>query len=144
MQIGTVHVECEEFQLIVQKPFQSLRLASTKATHFLSRSSIHSYLDGLQNLQKCGYKFANSTQSLYVLKYADDTGFRWSSLMPCHADKHDPRWRQGSKCQAIAIEASTGKIYDPKLKVTRGEIPFAGNHTVRSLGGTLTMPTCRC
>lgn len=43
-----------------------------------------------------------------------------------------------SKCQALAIEDSTERVYmhDPKLCVAGGEIPFVGNNLVRFLGGT--------
>ena len=45
-----------------------------------------------------------------------------------------------SKCQAMAIEASTGKVYDPELKIGGGEIPFAGKSPVKFLGGTIQVP----
>ena len=44
------------------------------------------------------------------------------------------------KSQSMAIEASTGKVYDPKLKVVGGDIPFVGNSPVRFLGGTIQVP----
>ena len=36
-----------------------------------------------------------------------------------------------SKCQAMAIEASSGRVYDPELNVAGGYITFTGNHPVR-------------
>ena len=90
-------------------------------------------------IQKCGYKFSNSTQSLNVLQYADDTCLISDCPVSCRAmlDFTD-KWLQWSqmkakvsKCQAIAIEVSTGKVYDPKLRVAGGEMPFVGKHPVR-------------
>lgn len=34
------------------------------------------------------------------------------------------------KCQSMAIEASIGKIYDPKLKVAGGKIPLVSDNPV--------------
>ena len=45
-----------------------------------------------------------------------------------------------SKYQALAIEGSTGRVYDPKLRIAGGEIPFVGNNPVRFLGGTIQVP----
>jgi hypothetical protein len=45
-----------------------------------------------------------------------------------------------SKCQAMAIEGSTGRLYDPKLYIAGGEIPFVNNNLVRFLGGTIQVP----
>ena len=104
---------------------------------------MNTYLDGLKRLQMCGYKFSNSLQSLYVLQYADDTCLVTDGTASCRAmlDFTDMwlQWSQMkakvSKCQSMAIEASTGKLYDPKLKVAGGDIPFVGNSPVRFLGG---------
>ena len=79
---------------------------------------INTYLDGLKKLQKCGYKFSNSTQSINVLQYADDTCLVSDGPVSFHAILgFTDKWLQWSqmkvkvsKCQAIAIQASTGKV----------------------------------
>ena len=71
-------------------------------------------------------------------------GLRWSSLMPCHAGLHcisgssGPSWRQMSaSAKPWWLRHLQGLIYDLKLNVARGEIPFAGSHPVRYLGRTI-------
>ena len=84
---------------------------------------MNTYLDGLKELQKCGYNFSNSTQSLYVLQYADDTCLVSDGPASCRSmlDFTDKwlLWSQMkvkvNKCQALAIEGFTGKGYDPSL-----------------------------
>ena len=65
------------------------------------------------------------------------------SLNHYHADKW-LNWSlmkaKVSKCQALAIAASTGSVYDPDLSVAGGKIPFAGSRPVRFLGGTIQVP----
>jgi hypothetical protein len=110
---------------------------------------MNTYLDGLEKLQKCAYKFSNSTQSLYMLQYADDTCLVSDGPASCRAmlDFTDKwlLWSQMkakiSKCQALAIESSAGRVYNPNLCVAGREIPFAGNHPVRFLGGDNTSST---
>ena len=45
-----------------------------------------------------------------------------------------------SKCQALANEASTGKVYNTDLCVAGGKIPFTGNHPVRFLERMIQVP----
>ena len=37
----------------------------------------------------------------------------------------------------MAIEGSTGKVYNPKLKIAGGDIPFGRNHPMHFQGGTI-------
>ena len=99
----------------------------------------------LKRFQELGYRFTNSNQSLNILQYADDTCLVTDGPSICRTmlDFTD-KWLQWSqmkakvsKCQALAIEGSTGRVYDPKLCVAGGEIPFVGNNPVRFLGGTI-------
>ena len=45
-----------------------------------------------------------------------------------------------SKCQALAIKGSTGRVYDPKLSKAGGEMSFVGINPVRFLGSTIQVP----
>ena len=109
---------------------------------------MNTYLDGLKQLQHCGYKFSNSLSPLYVLQYADDTCLTADGPASCRAMlNYTDKWLEWShmkakvtKCQSVAIEASTGKVYDPKLKIGGGEIPCVGKNPVRFLGGTIQVP----
>lgn len=109
---------------------------------------MNTYLDGLKDLRSLGYKFSNSIRMLYVLQYADDTCLVTDGPASCRAmlDFTD-KWlnwslmkAKVSKCQALAIAASTGSVYDPDLSVAGGKIPFAGSRPVRFLGGTIQVP----
>ena len=40
----------------------------------------------------------------------------------------------------MAIEGSTSKVYDPKLRIAGEEIPFTGNSPVHILGGIIQVP----
>ena len=45
-----------------------------------------------------------------------------------------------TKCHSLAMQASTGKRYDPKLHLNDENIPFIGNKTLKFLGGPITVP----
>ena len=45
-----------------------------------------------------------------------------------------------TKYHSLAIQASTGKRYDPKLHLNEENIPFIGNKTLKFLGGPITVP----
>ena len=110
---------------------------------------MNTYLDGLKRLQQYGYNFSNSPSPLYVLQYADDTCLTADGPASCRAMlDYTDKWLKWSgmvakvsKCQSMAIEASTGKVYDPKLKIGRGEIPFVGGNPVKFLGGSIQVPS---
>ena len=113
---------------------------SYNLNHSYSFEHTHMYLDGLKSLWKSGYKFSNSSQSLYVLQYEDDTWLVSDGPSSCRTMlEFTGKWLQCSamKCQAMSIEASSGRDYDPKLKVDECEIPFVSNHPVGFLGGTI-------
>ena len=76
---------------------------------------MNTYLDGLKRLQQCGYKFSNSLSPLYVLQYADDTCLTADGPASCRTMlDYTDKWLEWShmeakvsKCQSMAIEAST-------------------------------------
>lgn len=80
------------------------------------------------------YSYSNYTYPWHTFPFISKCiTLHWHTLLHCTLDK-------GSKCQALAIEASTRRVYDPDLSVTSGKIPFAGRHSVRFLGGTIKVP----
>ena len=110
---------------------------------------MNTYLEGLKRFHQRGYRFSKSEQSLYVLQYADDTCLVSDGSSSCRVMlSYTDQWLQWSKmkakvckCQCLAIAASMGKVYDPKLKVASGKIPFVGNEPVKFLGGTIQVPS---
>ena len=104
--------------------------------------------DTLKEDQHLGYTFAQSHRSINVLQYADDTCLIANGLSSCqHLLAKVEKWLQWSgmrakvtKCHTLAIQASTGKRYDPKLHLNGQNIPFIGNKTLKFLGGPITVP----
>ena len=45
------------------------------------------------------------------------------------------------KCQSMAIEASTGRVYDPALTLAGERISFVGSQPVKFLGGIIELPS---
>ena len=109
---------------------------------------MNTYLDGLKSFQTKGYKFSNSNHSLYVLQYADDTCLTSDGPASCRAMlEFTEQWLQWSgmkakpcKCQCLAVEASTGRTYDPNLQIQGEKIQFIGKEPIRFLGGTIQVP----
>ena len=109
---------------------------------------MNTYLDGLKSFQTKGYKFSNSIHSLYVLQYADDTCLTSDGPASCRAMlEFTEQWLQWSgmkakpcKCQCLAVEASTGRTYDPNLQIQGEKIQFIGKEPIRFLGGTIQVP----
>ena len=88
----------------------------------------------------------HSPQSLGLLQYADDTCLVSDGPVSCrHLLVVTDLWLKWSgmeaKCQCMAIKAGTGKVYDPNLTLSGGNIPFVGNKPVRFLGGVIQVPT---
>ena len=44
------------------------------------------------------------------------------------------------KCHSLAIKASSGKRYDPRLQLCGTDIPFIGDITISFLGGPINVP----
>ena len=110
---------------------------------------MNTYLEGLKRFRQSGYRFSKSAQSRYVLQYANDTCLVSDGPAACRAMlSYTDQWLQWSKmkakvckCQCLAIAASSSKVYDPKLEVAGGKIPFVGNEPVKFLGGTIQIPS---
>lgn len=45
-----------------------------------------------------------------------------------------------SKCSCVALESSTGRVFDPHLTLAGEQIPFTGNEPVHVLGGIIQIP----
>ena len=102
-------------------------------------------VDALKADQHLGYTFTQSHRSMNVLQYADDTCLIASGPVCCqHLLTKVEKWLQWSgmkakvpKCHSLAIQASSGKRYDPKLQLNGETIPFIANKTLKFLGGPI-------
>ena len=44
------------------------------------------------------------------------------------------------KCHSLAIKASLGRRYDPKLQLCGKIVSFVGDNTIKFLGGPISIP----
>ena len=79
--------------------------------------------DSLKQMQHLGYTFSGSQRTTHLLQYADDTCLIGEGPASCKKLLEGiERWLNWSgmrakvpKCHSLALQASTGKVYDPKL-----------------------------
>ena len=85
---------------------------------------------------------------MQVLQYPDDTCLIADGPASCQRmlEKVES-WLQWTgmrakvpKCHCLAIKASSGKRYDPRLQLCGTDIPFIGDNTISFLGGPINVP----
>ena len=94
-----------------------------------------------------GYKLDASSSRSNLLQYADDTSLLADGPSSCQtllsATETWLSWSgmkaNVSKCVCLAIQASTGKPYDPMLKLNGESIPFIGGSTFSFLGAPVSI-----
>ena len=110
---------------------------------------MNTYIDAIKPCLSSSYHFSNSAQSLGLLQYADDTCLVTDGPSSCQNLLNlTDLWLTWSgmianisKCQCLAIRASSGKVYNPNLSLSDAKIPFIGNQPVKFLGGTIQVPS---
>ena len=109
---------------------------------------INTMVDTLQTRSDLGFLFPNSRHQVNLLQYADDTCITANSpAAGQHLLDMVDRWLQWSgmrakvpKCHCLALQGSTGKLYDPHLSIASQSIPFIGSNSIRFLGMTIQVP----
>ena len=104
--------------------------------------------ESLKRFQQLGYSFSNSSRSLTTLQYADDTCLVADGPSSCQTLlEHMERWLQWTgmkarvpKCHSLAIQATTGKAYDPKLVLQGASVPFIWGKPIKFLGAYIQVP----
>lgn len=104
--------------------------------------------DALAVDRSLGYTFSHSSRSIHVLQYADDTCLVASGPANCQQMLNRvEEWLIWSgmkakvpKCYSMAISASSGKRYDPRLKLSGQNIPFIAGKAIKFLGVPITIP----
>ena len=104
--------------------------------------------DSLKCNQSLGYTFYHSPRSMNVLQYADDTCLVANGPASCQMMLQKVEgWLEWTgmkakvpKCFSLAIAASTGKRYDPKLQLSGRVIPFIAEDTIKFLGAPIRVP----
>ena len=94
-----------------------------------------------------GYSLTLSIHQCNLLQYANDTSLLTHRPAACQVLlKHTEWWLEWSgmklkvpMCCSLAVEASSGKAYDPKLFLCGMRIPFIGNTTFRFLGAPMSI-----
>ena len=107
---------------------------------------MNTYIDTINQTFKphlnSSYSFSNSSQSLGLLQYADDTCLVSDGPASCQELLNlTDLWLEWSgmeakipKCQCLAIKSGSSKVYDPNLTLGGIKLPFVGNLPVRFLG----------
>ena len=104
--------------------------------------------DALKAHSSLGYTFSGSSRSMNVLQYVDDTCLVADGPASCQRMlERVESWLEWTgmrvkvpKCHSLAIKASSGKKYDPRLLLSGKNIPFIGDQTIQFLGGPISMP----
>ena len=104
--------------------------------------------DTLKADHSLGYRFSNSPREMSILQYADDTCLVANGPASCQQMLHKvERWLDWTgmeakvpKCFSLAIAASSGKRYDPKLKMCGESIPVIANKSIKFLGCPIMVP----
>ena len=105
-------------------------------------------VDALKVDSFLGYTFSQSSRLVNVLQYADDTCLVANGLASCQRMLGKvAAWLEWTgmkvklpKCHSLAIKASSGRRYDPKLQLCGKIVPFVGDNTIKFLGGPITIP----
>ena len=94
-----------------------------------------------------GYHLSSSSVKSNLLQYADDTSLLADGPSSCKAMLTTTEaWLKWSgmkanvpKCMSLAIRASSGKPYDPKLTLNEEAVPYIGNSTFHFLGAPVSL-----
>ena len=109
---------------------------------------MNTYVDTITiNHRDTGYCFSKSNHRVNLLQYADDTCLIGDGPASCQALlTKTEQWLEWArmkakvpKCASLAFQASTGRGYDPSLRLQGDTIPFIGNSTFRFLGAPITI-----
>ena len=93
-----------------------------------------------------GYHLSSSSVKSNLLQYADDTSLV-DGPSSCKAMLTTTEaWLKWSgmkanvpKCMSLAIRASSGKPYDPKLTLNEEAVPYIGDSTFHFLGAPVSL-----
>ena len=104
--------------------------------------------ESIKPFHRLGYNLSNSTRSISTLQYADDTCLVADGPSSCqellnHMD-HWMRWSgmkaKVPKCHSLALKATSGQPYNPKLTLQGDAVPFIGSNPVKFLGTYIQIP----
>ena len=129
-------------------PFQIGVYQGDPLSVVIFNSVMSTLAESLKQLKGLGYKFSNSSRSLSVLQYADDTCLVADGPASCHELLNRvEQWLQWTgmkakvpKCHSLAIQASSSRSYDPKLMLQGGLIPYIGSNAIKFLGAFIQVP----
>ena len=100
-----------------------------------------------QSHQQLGYSLTRSNHRCNLLQYADDTSLLAHGPAACQAllecTEQWLHWAgmkpKVSKCCSLAVEASSGKAYNPQLSFCGERILFISNITFKFLGAPVSI-----
>ena len=108
---------------------------------------MNTLVDTIGQSQHLGYSLSSTSQRCNLLQYADDTSLLANGPAACQALLDcTERWLEWSgmkpkvpKCCSLAVQASSGRVYDPQLSLCGQTIPHIGSGTFRFLGAPVTV-----
>ena len=108
---------------------------------------MNTLVDTLLEHRSLGYHLSQSSHICNHLQYMDDTCLIGDGPASCQALlTNTEQWLEWARMKAkvpksasLAFQASTGRGYDPSLRLQGDTIPFIGNSTFRFLGAPITI-----
>ena len=100
-----------------------------------------------QSYHHLGYSLSSANQSCNLLQFADDASLLGKGPAACQALLDSTaQWLEWlgmnpkvPKCCSLAVQASSGRVYDPQLQLCGQTIPFIGSSTFRFLGASVSI-----
>ena len=110
-------------------------------------TAMNTLVDTISQSLDLGYSPSSTTQQCNLLQYANDTSLLANGPAACQALlDHTQKWLDWlgmkpkiPKCCSMAVQASTGQVYDPQLSLCGQTIPFIGTSTFKFLGAPVTI-----
>ena len=108
---------------------------------------INTLVDTITQHHHLGYSLSGMKQPFNLLQFADDASLLGNGPASCQALLDCiVQWLEWSgmtakvpKCCSLAVQASTGRVYDPKLSLLDQPIPFIGSSTFKFLGARMNI-----
>ena len=108
---------------------------------------MNTLVDTISQHQQLGFSLSGTKHSANLLQFADDTSLLGKGPAACKALLDcTSQWLEWSgmkpkvpKCCSLAVQASSGRVYDPQLSLCGQTIPFIGDTTFKFLGAPVTI-----
>ena len=108
---------------------------------------INTLVDTISQSHHLGYSLSSANQFCNLFQFANDTSLLGQGPAACQVRLDcTAQWLEWSgmkpkvpKCCSLAVQASSGRGYDPQFSLCGQTIPFIGNSTFKFLGTPVTI-----